>query len=71
MGTEETEKLLLPFRVQVIADNSGQWAGNGMRYATKEEAQDAARDLASRWLLVRRWRVMETGEFPGLEREVS
>ncbi len=66
----ETEKLLKPFRVQVIADNSGKWAGNGMRYATKEEARDAARDLASRWMLVRKWRVMETGEFPGLEREV-
>jgi hypothetical protein len=46
------------FKVQVIADNSGKWAGNGMRYATEEEAKTAARDLASRWMLVREWRVV-------------
>ncbi len=64
----EVEK---PFKVQVIADNSGRWVGNQCRYATKVEAETAARDLARRWLLVRRWQVVETGEFPGLEKTVS
>jgi len=48
------------WKVEVIADNSGEWAGNAMRYETKEEAEAAARDLASRWLLVRKWRVVKT-----------
>lgn len=47
------------YKIEVIADSSGQWAGNAMRYATQEEAEAAARDLASRWVLVREWRVVE------------
>ena len=50
-----------PFRYEVIADNSGKWAGNGVRYATREEAEAGARDLMSRWMLVREWRVVEEG----------
>ncbi len=40
-------------------DDSGKWAGNAMRYDTREEAEAAARDLFSRWMLVREWRVVE------------
>ena len=47
------------YKIEVIADSSGQWAGNAMRYATYEEAEAAARDLASRWVLVLEWRVVE------------
>ena len=52
------------FKVQVIADNSGKWAGNGLAYETRELAEDAARDLADRWSLVREWRVIECREVP-------
>lgn len=45
------------FGVLVQADDTGTWAGNGLRYATREEAVEAARDLAARWTLVREWRV--------------
>ena len=45
------------WQVLVIADRSGEWASNGMRYATKERAEEAARDLASRWMLVTDWKV--------------
>lgn len=45
------------FIVEVIADASGQWASNNKTYDTHEEATDAATDLASRWTLVREWRV--------------
>jgi hypothetical protein len=31
---------------------SGKWAGNGVRFATEEEALSSARDLMSRWFLV-------------------
>jgi hypothetical protein len=43
---------------QVIADSSGKWTGNGLRFATKEEAEANVRDLAARWFLVRETRVV-------------
>lgn len=52
------------FRVEVIADDSGTWAGNGLRFDTWEEARDYGIDLSGRWLLVRaaRWVDTETGQ---------
>lgn len=52
------------FKVEVIADNSGTWTGNGLRFETVDEAEKYAIDLAGRWTAVRRWRVLdnETGE---------
>jgi hypothetical protein len=46
-------------KVEVIADNSGQWAGNGLTFDTLETAQKYARDLAGRWTAVRQWRVVD------------
>jgi hypothetical protein len=46
------------FKVEVIADNSGQWAGNGLTFGTIPEADSYASDLACRWLAVRDWRVL-------------
>lgn len=48
------------FKVEVIADSSGQWASNAVRVATKEEAEAYARNLYSRWTSVRRWQVVES-----------
>jgi hypothetical protein len=48
------------FKVQVIADSTGQWCGNNLVFATREEGEAYARDLANRWTLVRQWRVVET-----------
>ena len=50
------------FRVEVIADASGQWVGNGRRFDTEEEARDYAIDLAWRWTLVREWRVVPAAD---------
>lgn len=47
------------FRIQVIADNSGEWCGNGRTFETEAEAWEAADNLASRWTLVKEWRVLE------------
>lgn len=47
------------FKVEVIADNSGQWVGNQLTFATREEAEKYARDLAGRWFAVREWRIVE------------
>lgn len=47
---------------QVIADSSGQFCGNACRYATPDEADNAARELSSRWMLVRETRVVATSD---------
>jgi hypothetical protein len=47
---------------QVIADDSGKWCGNALRFATREEAEANVRDLAARWTLVTDYRVVETGD---------
>lgn len=46
------------FAVEVIADNSGQWCGNGLRFATREAGVEYAKDLYSRWTAVREYRVV-------------
>ena len=50
----------MSFAGEVIADNSGKFCGNGLRFATREEAQAYVSDLASRWMLVRETRVVES-----------
>jgi hypothetical protein len=47
------------YRVEVIADESGQWAGNSLHFGSVEAAEAWARDLWSRWTLVREWRVVD------------
>jgi hypothetical protein len=52
------------WRPEVIADSTGTWCSNGLRFATKEEAEANAHDLQSRWLLVRRTRAMPSEDPP-------
>jgi hypothetical protein len=47
---------------QVIADNSGQWVGNALRFATREEAEANVHDLLMRWTMVRATRVVESDD---------
>jgi hypothetical protein len=56
-GGGSVKTILRSWKVEVIADSSGQWATNGCRYATEEDARLSAIDLASRWYAVREWRV--------------
>ena len=51
-----------PFKVEVQADSTETWAGNGLRFATEEVAEAYAQDLAMRWTAVRRWRVVNEEE---------
>jgi hypothetical protein len=50
----------MSYAAEVIADNSGKFRGNALRFATREEAEVYAKDLESRWLLVRERRVVES-----------
>jgi hypothetical protein len=47
------------FKPEVIADSSGKWCSNALRFATIEEAQASADNLAGRWFAVREWRATE------------
>jgi hypothetical protein len=50
------------FAPQVIADRSGKWTGNELRFATREEAEANVANLADRWLLVTDTRVVESDD---------
>jgi hypothetical protein len=52
----------MSFKVEVIADSSGQWTGNQMRFASKNEAEIYALDLALRWTLVTNTRILQSDE---------
>jgi hypothetical protein len=47
---------------EVIADSSGEWVGNALRFATREEAEANVLTLAMRWTSVRDTRVVESDE---------
>ena len=49
------------FKVEVIADSSGKWCGNGLTFDTVDKARDYAVDLMWRWTAVREWRVIDAG----------
>lgn len=49
----------MSWKPEVIADSSGKWVGNALRFATEQEALDNVNALASRWMLVREVRVVE------------
>jgi hypothetical protein len=52
----------MSFKSEVIADSSGKWVGNALRFATEEEANAYVTDLSWRWLAVRQTRVVESDE---------
>lgn len=60
--TQTKGKLKLSYKPEVIADNSGKFAGNALRFATREEAEANVRDLAMRWTSVRETRVVESDD---------
>lgn len=52
----------MSFKPEVIADGSGKWNTNALRFATREEAQAWVDDLAQRWRLVIDKRVVESDD---------
>jgi hypothetical protein len=54
----------MSYKAEVIADGSGKWVGNMLRFATADEAEAYAKDLAWRWTAVRDTRVVECDDPP-------
>jgi hypothetical protein len=52
----------MSFKAEVIADASGQWTSNALRFATEQEAKIYVDDLFMRWTAVRESRVVECGD---------
>lgn len=52
----------MSWKPEVIADSSGKWCGNALRFETKLEAEHYVSDLFMRWTLVRETRVVESDE---------
>lgn len=50
----------MSFAPEVIADNTGKWYGNALRFATRQEAEQNAVDLSMRWFAVRDTRAVES-----------
>jgi hypothetical protein len=52
----------MSWKPEVIADSTGKWCGNALRFATREEAESQVRDLSWRWTAVRDTRVVESSD---------
>lgn len=52
----------MSWKPEVIADDSGKFVGNALRFATKEEAEANVHALMMSWMAVREWRVVESDE---------
>lgn len=52
----------MSWKPEVIADSSGKWFGNALRFETKEEAEANVAALKARWLSVTDTRVVESDE---------
>ena len=52
----------MSFAPEVIADSSGKWCGNALRFATEQEVAVNVCDLSMRWFAVREMRVVESSD---------
>lgn len=50
----------MSYKPQVIADSSGKWSGNGLRFKYKRQAQDWVYGLYCRWTAVKETRVVRS-----------
>lgn len=50
------------WKSEVIADSSGKWVSNMLRFATKDEAERYGYNLAARWTLVTDYRATECND---------
>lgn len=52
------------WKAEVIADASGKWCSNALRFKSKKEATTYGSDLNGRWMAVKAWRVKRCGDAP-------
>jgi hypothetical protein len=61
------------WKVWVRTTGEDSWATNSMVYATREEAEEAAKDLYCRWMAVKEWSVRASNDpvYPVKKEEVK
>ncbi len=52
------------FKPEVMVKGETEWCGNALRFVTQKEAEENARDLMSRWMLVTDTRVVPSEDEP-------
>ena len=52
MSTTTQAQEVTSWAAEVVADSSGRWSRNGLRFATAKEAWDSGHELMSRWFAV-------------------
>jgi hypothetical protein len=52
----------MSFKAEVIADSSGEWVSNALRFSTVAEARSYVEDLQWRWTAVRDTRTMPSDD---------
>jgi hypothetical protein len=56
----KSKEIKMSWKPEVFVD--GEWGGNAMAFATKEEAEEWARDLLNRWFVPTDSRAVESDE---------
>lgn len=63
LGEEQDESdLPVSFKVEVLAYGEANFASNGLRFATREEAEGYRADLFSRWMGAKETRIAESAD---------
>ena len=52
------------YKPEVIADSTGKWSSNSLRFKTEQEAYANVQNLAAKWFAVREYRVVESDDEP-------
>ena len=55
---DAAQQSAVSFAAEVIADSSGKWVGNGLRFSTPGESEAYVKDLMFRWTSVRETRTV-------------
>lgn len=54
----------MSYKVGCKTTDGGPWAYNALRFATQPEALDYAKDLYSRWLMLKEYEIHESEDVP-------
>ena len=60
---------MISWKPEVVADSSGKWCDNALRFKTEDEAYQSASALAGRWSLVTNWRATPSDDAPNYKIE--
>jgi hypothetical protein len=60
--TDSNVVMATSYKVEVQVHGETRWSSNALRFATEPEAIEAAKDLQSRWTMMKEWRVVGSAD---------